>query len=172
MEIIDTILNEYRSQLKNDFQAYRNHAVRIYSYCTAIDRNCHELEKYAIASAFHDLGIWVNDTFDYIDPSIALAENYLKMEGKESLIAEVCLLINWHHKIKPYHGSFSDSVEVFRKSDLIDLTSGFIQFGITKRYIREQIRNVPVLGFRKLLLKVFLKNLRKMPLRHLPMLKW
>ena len=34
--------------------------------------------KIAVAAVFHDIGIWSNKTFDYLEPSVALAREYLK----------------------------------------------------------------------------------------------
>ena len=42
--------------------------------CVALrSGNAERLEKIAIAAAFHDTGIWVDGTFDYLPPSIRLA---------------------------------------------------------------------------------------------------
>ena len=40
-----------------------------------------DIEKIAVAAAFHDLGIWTNKTFDYIPPSIAHCSRRGRMRG-------------------------------------------------------------------------------------------
>jgi len=47
-----------------DITAYRNHTYRVLNLCVAQSSNALEqLEKIAIAAAFHDLGIWTDSTF-------------------------------------------------------------------------------------------------------------
>jgi hypothetical protein len=56
---LDTILQAHATALGRDFTAYRNHAYRVANFCLALapDRAM-QIEKVAIAAAFHDLGIW------------------------------------------------------------------------------------------------------------------
>ena len=75
-DTIDNILNTYRSELGENYDLYRNHVYRVYNFAlTQLDPNA-ELEKLSIAAAFHDLGIWTNNTLDYIEPSAQLAREY------------------------------------------------------------------------------------------------
>ena len=73
---IDEVLGDHASDLRHDFTGYRNHVYRVVNFCTAIVGDRGDLEKVAVAAAFHDLGIWTNKTFDYIPPSLALAREY------------------------------------------------------------------------------------------------
>ena len=41
-----------------------------------------QIEKIAVATAFHDLGIWTDGTFDYLQPSVRLASAYLAGAAK------------------------------------------------------------------------------------------
>jgi hypothetical protein len=59
---LDTILQGHAAALGRDFTAYRNHAYRVANFCLAPDRAM-QIEKVAIAAAFHDLGIWTAATF-------------------------------------------------------------------------------------------------------------
>jgi hypothetical protein len=74
---IDEVLRDHASELGHDFIGYRNHVYRVVNLYAAIVKGSAELEKIAIAAVFHDLGIWINKTFDYIAPSVALARVYL-----------------------------------------------------------------------------------------------
>lgn len=58
-----------------------------------------EREKIIIAGSFHDIGIWSDNTFDYLPPSIVPAKEYLKKNGLEEWIAEIELMISVHHKL-------------------------------------------------------------------------
>ncbi|HIE41464.1 MAG TPA: HD domain-containing protein [Candidatus Aenigmarchaeota archaeon] len=149
---IDQILINYRAVLKDDFQVYRNHVYRIYNYAIIFDEDKSNHEKYAIAAAFHDIGIWTH-SFDYLEPSIKLASEYLTKTGKQDWTKEVALLIDNHHKISVYKGDFQPTVEVFRKSDWIDVIMGVKRFGLdTLKYkaIQQQIYNK---GFHWFLIK-------------------
>ena len=54
--------------------------------CLLIDCEKNNEEKYAIASVFHDVGIWTDHTFDYLDPSIEQAKIYLTEIKKTRLV--------------------------------------------------------------------------------------
>jgi hypothetical protein len=71
---IDTVLLAHKGVLGDDFTGYRNHTYRVANLCVAFapDR-AGQLERIALAAAFHDLGIWTDGTFDYLEPSVRLA---------------------------------------------------------------------------------------------------
>src|SRR5712671_5378177 len=59
-----------------------------------------QIEKIAVATAFHDLGIWTDGTFDYLGPSVRLARAYLTECGHpEKWVAEVERMILEHHEL-------------------------------------------------------------------------
>jgi hypothetical protein len=74
------VLETHAAALGGDFKAYRNHAYRVVNLCVALSSG-HQVEKIAIAAAFHDLGIWTDGTFDYLQPSVKLASDYLTHSG-------------------------------------------------------------------------------------------
>ena len=55
---LDRLLDAHRTVLSADFTAYRNHTYRVLNLCVMqapVDRA--QIEKIAIAAAFHDMGI-------------------------------------------------------------------------------------------------------------------
>ena len=64
-----------------------------------LSASAEEIEKVAIAAAFHDLGIWTDRTFDYLTPSAALARAYLAGSGRSEWIPEITETIFSHHKV-------------------------------------------------------------------------
>ena len=59
-----------------------NHTYRVANLCLAqANGRADAVEKVAIAVAFHDLGIWTDHTFDYLEPSVRLATAYLANAG-------------------------------------------------------------------------------------------
>ncbi|HHC80593.1 MAG TPA: HD domain-containing protein [Flavobacteriia bacterium] len=167
---IDKILDNFKNVLKADFEVYKNHVYRIYNYAVLFDANSKNDEKYAIAAAFHDMGIWTH-SFDYLEPSIQLATTYLKETEREEWIEEVSLLIDNHHKMSVYKGKFKKTVEAFRKADWIDVTRGMKSFGLEKSEYKAVQALFSNKGFHWFLLKQSVKYFVKHPLHPLPMFK-
>ena len=71
---VEEVLDDDASELGHDLIAYRNCVYRVVNLCLAIVGDSRvELEKIAVAGVFRDLGIWTNNRFDYITPSVAIA---------------------------------------------------------------------------------------------------
>ena len=80
---VEEVLDDHASELGHDLIAYRNRVYRVVNLCLAIVGDSRvELEKIAVAGVFHDLGIWTNNTFDYIAPSVAIARKHLAARGR------------------------------------------------------------------------------------------
>ena len=174
INVLDGILTSWQSLLGEDFQGYRNHCVRMMLCCFTIKLDCSEDErlKIAIAAAFHDIGIWINDTVDYIPPSIPPAEAYLESIGKTMWLEEIRLMISEHHKVTAYENSIYPLVEVFRKGDLMDFSFGCVRFGVSKETLRTIRAEFPNAGFHKMLLRRAAKWFVKHPFNPAPMMKW
>lgn len=169
--IIENILNEYKSTIGNDFNKYRNHVYRVFNICLILDDSKQNDTKYAIASVFHDLGIWTNTAVNYLEPSIILAQEYLKTINQQNWSDEIGVMINMHHKKSKYVGPYNNSVETFRKADWIDVTLCRKSFGINKVDYQIIVKQYPYLGFHRFLMYQALKNFIKSPLNPLPMFK-
>src|SRR5262245_54532203 len=97
---VDEVLDDHASVLGHDLIAYRNQGYRVVNLCLAIMGDSRgELEKIAVAAVFHDLGIWTNDTLDYIAPSVAFAREHLTARAKVDWIPEIDATIMDHHKV-------------------------------------------------------------------------
>ena len=170
-DTINRILYDYEDDLSKDFDKYRNHVLRIYNYCLSIDDTPQNREKYAVAAAFHDLGIWTNHTFDYLNPSIKLAKTFLETQNKSEWIEEITLMIDNHHKMTAYLGTYKNTVETFRKADWIDVSLGIKKFGLDRNIIKSMKTMYANKGFHVFLIKMFFKNLLINPFIPLPMFK-
>ncbi len=171
IHIIDEILSLHQEFLGKDLEKYQNHVYRVYGLCLILDPAKENVEKYAIAAVFHDLGIWTNSTFDYLEPSIAIATNYLKEIGKSNFVNEISLMIDMHHKRSKYKGEYQKTIETFRKADWIDVTKGKKLFGVKKEDYKKITAQYPNLGFHKFLLIQTVKQFFKSPFNPLPMFK-
>ena len=108
-----------------------------------------EIEKIAIAAAFHDLGIWTDRTFDYLSPSANLARAYLTNSGRAEWIPEITETIFGHHKVSRYRGRDGWLVEPFRRADWMDVSMGVITFGLSRRLLEAALSLWPRAGFHK-----------------------
>ena len=83
--LLEEIFSDFKKTIGSEYQGYRNHVYRMIHFCLAL-RECNqeEREKIIIAGAFHDIGIWIEDTVDYIPPSLPPAMDYLKKRNLEA----------------------------------------------------------------------------------------
>lgn len=170
---VEEVLNDHASELGHDLIAYRNHVYRVVNLCVAIVGDSRvELEKIAVAAAFHDLGIWTNNTFDYIAPSVTIAREHLAARGMADWIPEIEAMIVDHHKVTPSRASPQSLVESFRRADWIDVTGGLRRFGLPRRFIAAVAATWPSAGFHRRLVKLTIDRFLKHPLTPLPMVKW
>lgn len=170
--LLEEILSERKNAIGADYEGYKNHVYRMINFCFAQkDFSEEERRKIIIAGCFHDIGIWTGNTFDYLSPSIAEAENYLRQNKLENWIAEINSMIELHHKIRKVDEKDS-TIEIFRRGDLIDFSLGFVKCGLPNFYIKSVKRKFPNAGFHKCLLKVSSGWFLKHPLNPVPVLKW
>jgi hypothetical protein len=170
--LLEKILSPFKDAMGKNYQGYRNHCYRVIHFCEEFyPLEGTDFEKIVIAVAFHDLGLFTNKTIDYLSPSVALAEKYLKKMNKEGLIEEISLMIKLHHKITVYRGKHK-LVEIFRKADLVDFSLGIVTSGISKETIREVKSKFPNCGFHKMLVLETIKWVPRHPLKPLPIFKW
>lgn len=169
---LDELLAQHVSAMGRDAVPYRNHAYRVANLCFAfVPPDPDTVHKIAIAAALHDMGIWTERTFDYLQPSIALARTHLQRIGKAEWADEVTAMILEHHKLSPYRGRADWLVEPFRRSDWIDVTVGLRSFGVPRARLRDLLRRWPDAGFHLGLVRQELKRFATHPWSPLPMLR-
>ncbi len=169
---LDAILDRHAADLAADFTAYRNHAYRVATLCASQAGGAPEaIEKIAIAAAFHDLGIWADHTFDYLDPSVRLAREHLLASGRAAWVPEVTAAILEHHRITRYRGAHAWLVEPFRRADWMDVSGGLIASGLSRELFRAALARWPRAGFHRLLARLEWRHVRSHPSNPLPMLK-
>ena len=170
---VEEVLADHASELGHDLIAYRNHVYRVVNLCVAITGDSSvEHEKIAVAAVFHDLGIWTNNTFDYIAPSVAIARKHLAARGMADWIPEIEAMILDHHKVTPPRANPQSLVESFRRADWIDVSRGLRSFGVPRTFIAAVARTWPDAGFHRRLVQLTIDQWWKHPLNPLPMVKW
>ena len=177
LPVVDGVLDQYAIALGHDFIAYRNHVHRVVNLCLAVTGGSRDhldkddLDKIAVAAAFHDLGIWTDHTFDYIAPSVSLAREHLAAGSRAHWIPEIEAMIADHHKITRARAHPEWLVEGFRRADWIDVSCGFRRFGLTRTFIESLFTTWPSAGFHWRLVELAVDRFRRHPLTPLPMVK-
>lgn len=173
IELLESFFQRYQAVLAADYHAYRHHVYRVINFCDLLlPLGATQLEKLAIAGAFHDLGIWTDRTFDYLEPSERLAAAFLEESGRADWRDDVLAMIHHHHKITPVHRDAPALVEAFRKADWIDVTHGLFTYGVTRQQRKDVFRQFPDQGFHLRLLQLSAKRLLTHPWSPLPMMRW
>jgi HD domain len=169
---LDALLNAHGVELGSNFTAYRNHTYRVANLCVALSSDDSEQrQKIAIAAAFHDMGIWTDGTFDYLQPSIRLASAHLARSGRAEWTSEITEMILQHHKISPSRGDRHWLIEPFRQADWVDVSRGLVTFGLPRKFLHEIFSAWPGEGFHKRLAQLSLERLRTHPWSPLPMVR-
>ncbi len=171
--LLEEILTHWQSVIGSEYEGYKNHVYRMIHFCWAL-KPCDEIEreKIIIAGAFHDIGIWIENTVDYISPSIPPAMEYLRQQHREEWSDEIQLMISEHHKVTEYTDVQYPLVELFRKGDLVDFSFGLINFGLPSQIINAVKEAFPNADFHLNLAKRALKWLPQHPFNPVPMMKW
>jgi HD domain-containing protein len=170
---LDEVLSPWQQTLGADYLAYKNHVIRMLNFCFYLAKpDDVEEKKLIIAAAFHDIGIWTNNTVDYLAPSITHLEHYLHKNNLSAWFAELSVMIAQHHKITKTKYPQYPLVEIFRQADLVDFSLGMVKNAITKNFIREVKTALPNAGFHRLLLVLTWQRIKQKPFSPLPMMKW
>lgn len=171
--LLEEILSPWKIKIGNDYDGYKNHVYRMLNFCFYLAKpNEEEKTKLIITAAFHDIGIWSDNTLDYLPPSVTQALVYLNKHELSSWTKEITLIIDMHHKLRPYKNTKLSLVEWFRKADLIDFSLGRVRYGVPKKYIQEVKGVFPNAGFHKRLIQLSWKQLKDKPFNPAPMFKW
>jgi len=173
ISMVDALVDPWLRVIGRDFAGYRNHCRRVFIFaCELGGTGGDNREKFAIAAAYHDLGIWTAGTFDYLEPSRLLARSYLASTGMVEWSDEIEAMIENHHKINSWSCKPGWLVEPFRQADWIDVTFGARNFGLPRRYILEIQRRYPNAGFHPALARLTFERMKTHPKDLLPMMKW
>lgn len=175
---LDDRLAPWGKALGADYPGYRNHVLRVLSFADLLFAHSREpgsppssREEFRAAATFHDLGIWTAGTFDYLEPSCALAEDWLITRNRRDLAELVRAMIDDHHRIRST-GEATDPVELFRRADLIDVAFGVRRFGLSRAAYSEVRRRYPDSGFHRTLAGLTVRRVVRHPLSPLPMMRW
>lgn len=167
--IIDAVLDRYTTAIGENFTDYRNHLYRAMNYQLRLLGSTEPPAEITLAWATHDIGIWTAGTWDYLEPSVALAERLAPDFGVGD-VARTKVMIADHHKLRAVNDPW---VETFRLADRIDAFRGVVAgTGLHRADVREVVAALPYGGFHTFLLRSAGKWTLRHPLHPLPMLRW
>ena len=95
--LLEEILGDWKDIIGQEYAGYKSHVYRMVNFCLAL-KECsqEEREKIIIAGAFHDIGIWLDDTLDYLPPSLRPAREYLISRNLQEWSTEIEAMICEH----------------------------------------------------------------------------
>ena len=170
---MDAILDDHREVIGDDFTRYRNHCLFVLNATRLLaDPDDADLDAYAVAVAFHDIGLWTAGTMDYLDPSADAAEAYLRAQGRAALVPAVTEIIQEHHKLRHCRGEHATLAEPFRRADTNFVSLGLLRGGLDRADRRRLVDAFPNQGFHKMLVRFTGRRLRTKPWSPLPMMRW
>jgi len=169
---IEEVLDAFGAALAADRMAYRGHVYRVFHACVALTASGGDPDDgIALASVFHDLGIWSDGTVDYLPPSARRLRAHVAAAGDQALADELERMVLLHHKLTPCRGPDDRRVEAFRRADLFDLTFGMVRFGLPRAWVRELYAAFPAAGFQLRVVQLVGRHALAHPLRPLPMVR-
>jgi len=175
---VSELLAPWATQLGDDRVAYTNHVVRVLLLADELHKVAgergirpSERTEFLVAGVFHDLGIWSDDTFDYLVPSIDLARDWLDAHDQSEFLPLVSEMIEQHHKLRAA-GDPHDPIEIFRRADTIEMVLGARRFGVPFGKWRSIRKAYPDRGFHRRLVQLSARRLVQHPTSPLPMFKW
>ena len=173
LPIVDAVLATHAAAIGPDLPGYRHHVYRVANLAVRFGGGeAVWVEQLQIAAVFHDLGIWTDGTFDYLEPSVARATDYLATVGLAAWTPAVAEAIREHHKVTACHGPAAALAEPFRRADWTDVSLGARRFGLPwsdYRAIRDAWSDD---GFHWRLVQLTAARWRRDPLSPLPMVRW
>lgn len=171
--LIEQTLTPWKPRIGDDFAGYRGHVYRMFNFCLAL-RHCtpQEQDKLALAACFHDIGLWSDQTVDYLPPSVWQARQHLAQTGRDEWADEIALMIDLHHKLRRVERAQPPLVELFRQGDLVDFSLGMVRFGLSRRYVRSVKQALPNAGFHRFLLRGARDWFLRHPFSPPPFIKW
>ena len=171
--VIEDALDAWDAALASARPAYRGHAYRVFNYARALLGTEARDDALAVASAFHDIGIWTDGTWDYIAPSMARAAEFIASRLPGAPTSLVTDLIANHHRLRRVRGGTDpDVAEAFRRADLADVSLGIVRSGIPAELVKDAAAAFPYAGFHAGLIRAATPWIIRHPWNPFPMMRW
>lgn len=124
------------------------HGLRVFliadRLATARDRTV-DRELLLIAGLLHDIGLYDEASHGgvYVREGAEFTAELLGKQGWDQDRIRLCFdAIERHHELRSQWGRGAE-VELIRRADLVDLTSGLVRFDLSREWLRDLWRSVP-----------------------------
>jgi len=169
--LIDNVIDLWSPVIGRDVAGYRNHVYRMVNFTYAMGEFDEETRtKITIAGIFHDIGIWSERTFDYLEPSVYWAKRFLAANELFDWQPQIHEMVCQHHKLSTYKSD--PLVEAFRKGDLVDFSLGIFRCGLPRSFVSEVKAAFPNAGFHKCLVGIASRWIIRHPLNPVPVVRF
>jgi hypothetical protein len=167
---LDDELLDLSKYIGKDFQAYRNHCLRVLTFTKFfLDQNAasdggvnlkqelpNAMDLAATAMAYHDVGLWTDHDLNYLEPSAKKLDQTVFNGFSLHEIRVMDEIILQHHKITTYDSTeFTDAenllINAVRKADWTDATMGLVRYGLPATLLEMAYTKIPEAGFHMML---------------------
>ena len=183
--LLDNILEIYRPKIGDAYTPYRGHCQRVYAFTIYLisqppsseNEATQIFEKIAIASAFHDIGLWTAYTVDYLVPSNDEAMKYLDRHLTENhphiseYRRDISLMITRHHQFLQGSLITNSLPDLFRRADLVDFSWGWVRDRVPTSFVVKMQTTYPNAGFHLYLVRRLCEWVVQHPFNPIPMMR-
>jgi hypothetical protein len=102
-------------------------------------------EVLLIAGLLHDIGLYDQASHGgvYVKEGAEFTAELLRAQGWDEDRIRLCFdAIERHHELRSQWDRGAE-VELIRRADLVDLTSGLVRFGLSREWLRDLFKSVP-----------------------------
>ena len=169
---VDALFEQHRGAFGRDHESYRGHVHRVLGLVAhQLDIPPAAARAVGVAAFHHDVGIWLDHTWDYLPCSTTRAVESLAPDDRH-LAPLVEAIIGEHHRLRRARGD-DPLAEAFRRADMADIYHPLAPVPARSRpRYAELVASYPYGRFRRMLLRAFLRGLRENPRRPMPMVKF
>jgi hypothetical protein len=124
-------------------------------------------EVLLVAGLLHDIGLYdeASDGGVYVREGAEFTARLLETKGWDEGRIRLCFdAVERHHEVRPQWDRGIE-VELIRRADLADLTSGLVGFGLGREWLRDLSRSVPRDGTYEVIGREVAKQLLHQPLQ-------
>ena len=156
-------LEELRAAAGSDSPMER-HSLRQFAIAERLagDR-AFDRELLLCACWLHDLGLFTHSRDAYVTEGARQAARTLKAFGWPPERLQRCMDAWEQHHAPQSRMAMGLEVELVRRSDLVDVSAGLVNFGLDRGWLRDLFREVPQDGLWRLIGTAVLSELRRRP---------
>lgn len=160
--LLDSLLEPMRDILKDDYDSYKNHALRIINYCFfMLSPDKKTMQHITVAAAYHQIGLWLNSSSNYAELSASKLINDKAFIGIDPLPERIVIAIVKHASLINSTENDDSLVSAFWKAFRIEISMGYSEQGLPSDFI-EQVRTcIPVNNYNKTLTEKVISSFLK-----------